>query len=103
MTCDNVCVQRAMEIYGMDYLGTDFIDAQASDNIYVQRAWEWTASEAFFSLSVDLLFELFFPFSGDCFFVKGGIYFLSKVIYCLIQGGSFVNSGRMCFELRKEL
>lgn len=48
MTCDNVCVQRAMEIYGMDCLSTDFIDAQASDNIYVQRAWEWTASEAFF-------------------------------------------------------
>ena len=36
MTCDNVCVQRAMEIYGMDYLSTDFIDAEASDNIYVQ-------------------------------------------------------------------
>jgi len=38
MTCDNVCVHRAMEIYGMDCLSTDFIDAQASDNIYVQRA-----------------------------------------------------------------
>ena len=96
MTCDNVCVHRAMEIYGMDCLSTDFIDAQASDNIYVQRAWEWTASEAFFSLIVDLLFE-FLPLSGDCFlFVKSGK-------YVSIEGDLLFTSGRIFCQLRKDV
>ena len=52
---------------------------------------------------MDLLFEFFSLEWGLYFLVKGGIYFLLKAIYCLIQGGSFVNSGRMSFESRRDL
>ena len=45
----------------------------------------------------------FFPWVGIYLFVKGGIYFLLQVIYSLIQRGCFVNSGRMSFELRRDL